>query len=110
MTTPDQFPFVYLCLFASILACRVLPMFLLKGRTLPPRVERAFGLIPVAAFAALVANDLLNPSLVATDPMGAAIPLVAAVPVLVTARKTGSLIWSALVGMAVYALLAYVVL
>lgn len=110
MMTPAQYPLTYVCLFLSILACRVLPMFLLKGRTLPPRVERAFGLIPVAAFGALVANDLLAPEALAADPLRGALPLVAAIPVVVVAKRTGSLIWSAVVGMATYALLAYVIL
>ena len=42
-----------------ILACRVVPIFALRGRSLPPRVIDALNLIPPAAFAALVANDLI---------------------------------------------------
>jgi branched-subunit amino acid transport protein len=110
MTTPADYPLIYLCVLAAIVACRVLPMFVLKGRTLSPRVERAFGLIPVSAFAALVANDLLKPDAFATNPLLGALPLLAAVPVVVVARKTGSLIWSALVGMAAYALLSYAIM
>lgn len=110
MTTPQDFLVIYLCVLAAIVACRVLPMFLLKGRTLSPRVEEAFSLIPVAAFAALVANDLLKPDAFANDPIQGLMPLVAALPVVVVAKKTGSLIWSAVVGMAVYALLVYVIM
>ena len=47
----------------TMLACRVLPLFLLKGRELPPTLSRALGFIPPAAFAALVANDLLTPGM-----------------------------------------------
>ena len=36
-----------------MLACRVIPLFALKGRSLPEGVERALGFIPPAAFAAL---------------------------------------------------------
>ena len=61
----------------TMLACRVLPLFLLKGRSLPDAVERALGFIPSAAFAALVANDLLSPGMFAAGIWPAAMPLVA---------------------------------
>ena len=108
MTTPADYPLIYLGCLAVMLVCRVVPLFALRGHDLSDRVSRAFGLIPVAAFAALVANDVLDPAGMAIDPVGGLIPLVAAVPVVAVARKTGSLIWSAVVGMAVYTLLAYV--
>jgi branched-subunit amino acid transport protein len=79
------------------------PLFALKGRTLSPRVSEALGFIPPAAFAALVANDLIDPA-AGPDP----VPLVSAALVVLVARKTGSLIWCALAGMAVYALLSLV--
>ena len=52
----------YVCVLAVILACRCVPLLALKGRELSPRVSEALGLIPPAAFAALVANDLFDPA------------------------------------------------
>lgn len=102
MTTSEFFIF-YVCVLAVILLCRCVPLLALKGRELSPRVSDALGLIPPAAFAALVANDLFDP---AKDLSWE--PLVAAAVVLLIARKTGSLIWCALVGMGSYALLTLV--
>ncbi len=98
-----EFLIFYVCVLAVILACRCVPLLTLKGRELSPRVSEALGLIPPAAFAALVANDLFDPS---TGPSWTA--LVAAAAVVVVARRTGSLIWCALVGMASFALLSLV--
>ena len=92
----------------TMLACRVLPLFLLKGRELPPRLRRALGFIPPAAFAALVANDLLTPGMFAGGLWPAAVPLVAALCVVAVACKTRSLLWSAVVGVASYALLTLI--
>lgn len=89
----------------TMLACRVIPLFVLKGRELPPLLGRALGLIPPAAFAALVANDLLNPGMFAAGLWPAAAPLVAAIIVVLVAVKTKSLLWSAVAGVASYALL-----
>lgn len=100
---------IYVGVLLEILACRVAPILLLKGRTLPERVEEAFSLIPVAAFAALVANDLIQPELLMRDPKSGVLPFVAALPVIFVAKKTGSLIWSAVVGMLAYAALFWVV-
>ena len=61
-----------------MLICRVLPMLLLKGRELPEGIVRALGLIPPAAFAALVANDLFAPGMFDAGLWPAAVPLVAA--------------------------------
>ena len=90
---------------ACMLVCRVLPLFLLKGRSLPDGVTRALALIPPAAFAALVANDLLSPGMFDAGLWPAAIPLLAAAVVAVVAAKTGSLIWCAVAGVGSYALL-----
>ena len=57
-----EFLIFYVCVLAVILACRCVPLLTLKGRELSPRVSEALGLIPPAAFAALVANDLFDPS------------------------------------------------
>lgn len=99
----DDFLVFYGCVLAVILVCRCVPLFVLKGRELSPRVSEALGLIPPAAFAALVANDLFDPA------AGFAWqPLAAAALVVVVARRTGSLIWCALTGMAAYAVLTLV--
>jgi branched-subunit amino acid transport protein len=89
----------------TMLACRVLPLFLLKGKRLPARVEEALGYIPPAAFAALVANDLLTPGMFSAGIWPAAAPLVAALVVVVVARLTKSLLWCAVAGVVAYALL-----
>ena len=93
----------YVCVLAAILACRCVPLLALKRRELSPRVSEALGLIPPAAFAALVANDLFDPAAGLSWTA-----LLAAALVVVVARRTGSLIWCALVGMAGYALLTLV--
>ncbi len=106
MSTQD-FLLLYGTVLVTMLVCRCVPMFVLKGRDLSPKVKEAIGLIPAAAFAALVANDLFQPSVLATDVVAGMIPFVAAIPVIVVAKKTDSLIWSALVGMAAYAVLMF---
>lgn len=92
----------------TMLACRVLPLFVLKGRDLPPLLSRALGFIPPAAFAALVANDLLNPGMFSAGWWPAAIPLIAALCVVLVAVKTRSLLWSAVTGVVAYALLTMI--
>ena len=89
----------------TMLACRVLPLFVLKGRDLPERVSEALGFIPSAAFAALVANDLLTPGMFDAGLWPAAAPLVAALAVVIVARLTKSLLWCGITGVVVYALL-----
>lgn len=100
-----EFLVLYVCVLLSMLACRCIPLFVLKGRKLSPAVEEAIGLIPAAAFAALVANDLFQPDLLAQNPVQGMYPFVAALPVLIVAKKTNSLIGSAIVGMLAYAAL-----
>ena len=99
---------VFVTCALTILACRVLPLFLLKGKQLPQRVEEALGFIPPAAFAALVANDLLTPGMFDAGLWPAAAPLVAALFVVVIARLTKSLLWSAGAGVVAYALLTMI--
>jgi len=89
----------------SMLASRVIPLFVLKGRTLPPRVEKTIGFIPPAAFAALVANDLADIHGFAAGGLAVYLPLIAAVPVAFVAVRTKSLAWSAVTGVVVLALL-----
>ncbi len=100
-----EFAVILACCALTILACRVLPLFLLKGRELPETAKRALNLIPPAAFAALVANDILNPGMFDAGLWPAAAILVASLCVVVIAIKTKSLLWSAVGGVAAYALL-----
>lgn len=96
--TQSEFLIFYVCVLAVILVCRCVPLLALKGRELSPRVTDALGLIPPAAFAALVANDLFDPA------TGLSLPAtLAALVVVVVARRTSSLIWCALAGMLAYA-------
>lgn len=89
----------------TMLVCRVVPLMALKGRALPAGVEEALGYIPPAAFAALVANDLLTPGMFAAGLWPESLPLVASAVVVLVAWKTKSLLACALAGVAVYALL-----
>jgi len=98
---------VGLCML-TILASRVIPLFVLKGRDLPERVAQALGYIPPAAFAALVANDLFNLQGFSADPWQTLIPCIAALPVIVVALKTKSLLWCIVVGVAVFGALLLV--
>ena len=100
-----EFWVVLACCALTMLACRALPLFLLKGKQLPDAVSRALGFIPPAAFAALVANDLLPPGMFDAGLWPAAAPLVAALAVALVAWKTKSLLWCAVSGVAAYALL-----
>ena len=99
---------VFGCCAVTMLACRVIPLFALKGRSLPEGVERALGFIPPAAFAALVANDLLTPGMFDAGLWPAAAPLVASAAVVVVACTTKSLLWSAVTGVVAYALLTLI--
>lgn len=103
--TWEEFWFIFIVCALCMLACRVLPLFLLKGRELPPTVVRALGLIPPAAFAALVASDLIAPDMFDGGIWFAIIPLIAAIIAAGVGVKTRSLIWSVIGGVASYALL-----
>ena len=100
MSASDFLAF-YACALSVMLAFRCVPLLALKGRQLSPRASEALALIPPAAFAALVANDLFDP----VAPLRPA-PLAAAALVALVARRTGSLIWCAVTGMVAYATLA----
>jgi branched-subunit amino acid transport protein len=93
---------------ATMLASRVLPVFLLKGRELPRWLSDALGYIPPAAFAALVANDLLSVALLEGKLWPAVIGWIAAVPVVAVALRFRSLLWCTIVGVATYGLLLLV--
>lgn len=104
MNWPDFF-ILFVCCLATMVACRVVPLFILKGKELPAPVAEALGLIPPAAFAALVANDLFTPGMFDAGPLPAAAPLIAALPVVLVAWLTKSLVWSVVTGVAAFALL-----
>ena len=81
---------------------------MLVCRVLPQGEKQALGFIPPAAFAALVANDLLSPGMFDAGLWPAAEPLLAAVAVIMVSVVTKSLLWSAVTGVAVYALLSMI--
>ena len=100
-----EFLIIALACSATILACRVIPLFALKDRSLPSGVVRALGMIPPAAFAALVANDILDPAMFLDGIWPGAAILVASICVVAIAIATKSLLWSAVGGVVCYALL-----
>lgn len=100
---------LYILILVPMLAYRVVPLFALKGHELPSRLRDALALIPPAAFAALVANDILDPDLWGASPLLGLVPIVSALAVVPIAKRSRSLVWSALAGMCVYALLGYCV-
>lgn len=98
----EEFLIVLACCAATILACRVVPLFALKGRELSAGTQRALELIPPAAFAALVANDLFKPDLFAQGIGDGLMPMLAAAVVVVVAVKTKNLLACAIVGVLAY--------
>lgn len=103
-----SFFIVFVACTLTMLICRVAPVFALKGRELPANAVRALNLIPPAAFAALIANDLLSPTVFADGLWPALIPFIAAALVLVVGYKTKSLVWCIVVGVGSYALLTLI--
>lgn len=103
-----EFLIVWLSCLATMLACRCIPIFILKGRDLPESLRNALNLIPPAAFAALVANDLFSPTMFSTGIWPGIIPVIAALVVVIVARTTKSLIWCAITGVVTYALLTLI--
>ena len=104
--TLTQFFIVWGICLATMLLCRCVPIFILQGRQMPEGLTAALGFIPIAAFAALVANDILSPTMFDEGLWNGLVPLIAAAIVVVVARKTKSLIWCAVVGVAAYAVLS----
>ena len=104
----SQFLVLWLSSFAFILACRVVPVVALRGRPLSPRVVEALGYIPPAAFAALVANDLLSPTMFDAGLWAGLMPLVAAGVVALVALRTRSMLWCCVAGVVTYVLLSLV--
>lgn len=71
----NEFLVLWLSSWAAIAFFRIAPAFALRGRTLSPRITEALGYIPPAAFAALVANDLVSPGAFDAGPWPALVPL-----------------------------------
>jgi branched-subunit amino acid transport protein len=88
-----------------MLASRTLPVLLFSNREIPGELDAALRFIPVAAFAALVANDLFNPEALAAAPATALLPLLASVPVVIVALKSKSLWLCIVTGVATLACL-----
>lgn len=103
----SEFWIVFGVCAACQLAFRILPVIAFSGRQMPSVLVRALEYIPVSAFAALVANDLFTPAAYAQGIWPAALPLVAAMPVVVAAVKTRSLAICIVVGVIAYGILAY---
>lgn len=104
----QDFLIIWAITTGSIFLYRILPFLLLRGRALSPRVVEALGYIPPAAFAALVANDLLSPTMFANGLWQGLFPLAAAASVVAVATKTRSMLWSCVAGVASYILLSLI--
>ncbi len=89
----------------TIFICRSAPLFLLRGKELPGWLSNALTFIPPAAFAALIANDLLSPTMFEGGVWPGALPLVAALIVVPVAIKTKSLMGCIVVGVGAYGVL-----
>ena len=101
----SSFLIIFACCAVSMYICRVFPAFAFAGKELPASLVKALNYIPVAAFAALVANDLVSVEAFATGLWPALLPFAAAIPVIIVALKTKSLALCIIVGVACYALL-----
>ncbi|MEY8436498.1 AzlD domain-containing protein [Atopobiaceae bacterium 24-176] len=97
---------LYGLILATMLVCRCVPLFALGSRELPPRATAALETIPVAAFSALVANDLFQPEAWSRGPAAVVAPLASAAVVAVCAWRTRSLALCAAVGVAAYLVLS----
>ena len=102
-----QFFIIFSITLGAMLACRVLPAFVLKGKQISPKMQTCLNLIPPAAFAALVANDVFSPNMFEAGLWPASIPIIACVVVILVARLTKSMIACCLAGIAVYAILEF---
>ena len=101
----SDFALIGLACAVTMVVCRVVPIFALRGRDLPGWLSQALAYIPPAAFAALIANDLLSPGMFDAGLWPAAIPLVSTLFVIAVALKTKSLVWCIIVGVGSYGLL-----
>lgn len=107
MPWPEFLPlFAFMCIGMYLM--RLIPVSVLSDRELSPRTKTLLGYIPPACFAALVANDLLSPSMFLTGIWPGLMPLIATAAVVLVAAKTKSMVWCIVVGIAMYALLGFV--
>lgn len=107
MSTTD-FLIIWALSFIIIFACRAIPIFVLRGRALPPRVVEGLGYIPPAAFAALVANDLVSSTMFDAGIWAGLIPIAASAVVVAVAAKTRSLMWCCIAGIAAFLVLSLI--
>ena len=103
-----SFLVLWLSSWAAIAFFRIAPAFALRGGTLSPRVTEALGYIPPAAFAALVANDLISPGAFDAGLWQGLIPWIAAAGVVAVAIKTKSMLWCCVSGIVLYIVLSLV--
>lgn len=104
----NEFLVLWLSSWAAIAFFRIAPAFALRGRTLSPRITEALGYIPPAAFAALVANDLVSPGAFDAGLWPALVPWIAAAGVVVVAVKTKSMLWCCVSGIVLYIVLSLI--
>ena len=100
-----DFLVIFAACAATMLVCRVAPLLALKERRLSPSAVSALGLIAPAAFAALVANDLLGPAMFDAGLWPGLRPLLAAALVFAVGKKTKSLVWCIVAGVGSYAVM-----
>ena len=101
----SSFLIIYLCCLVTMLLCRCVPLLALKGRTLPDNLVRALNLIPPAAFAALVANDLFSPGMFDAGLWQGLMPLAAAALTMAVGYRRKSLVLCIVVGVGSYGLM-----
>ncbi|NTU88352.1 MAG: AzlD domain-containing protein [Actinobacteria bacterium] len=101
----SSFLIIFALCAGSIFAFRVIPMLAFADRELPQALQIALGYIPVAAFAALVANDLFVVEALSEGLWPFLLPFIAATPVVFVAVKTNSLAFCIVTGVAAYAIL-----
>lgn len=104
----NEFLVLWLSSWAAIAFFRIAPAFALRGRTLSSRITEALGYIPPAAFAALVANDLVNPGAFDAGLWPALVPWIAAAGVVAVAVKTKSMLWCCVSGIVLYIVLSLI--
>ena len=104
----NEFLVLWLSSWAAIAFFSIAPAFALRGRTLSPRITEALGYIPPAAFAALVANDLVSPGAFDAGPWPALVPWIAAAGVVAVAVKTKSMLWCCVSGIVFYIVLSLI--
>lgn len=85
------------------------PCGMIMGQTgMEPWMVFALGYIPPAAFAALVANDLISPDAFDAGLWRGLIPWIAAAGVVAVAVKTKSMLWCCVSGIVLYIVLSLI--